>query len=89
MNLINETHKVFKTKIRAHRWHSVLTIPIDRAVMIKSVTGIVCLAKVQGWSCMFGERSITHHLGMPRIACFRRDGKGGDIMAVSWREPTR
>ncbi len=65
-------------QLAAKGWRPLDTIPRNRPVTIHSVTGIECIAKVQGGASV--------HNGM--IACWRRDGSVccGDIKAVAWRE---
>jgi len=67
-----------------NKWRPIDSIP-DRIVEVKTVTGIVCLAKRQGTvRCI----KRANRYGPRRCACFRRDKPcGGDVMAVKWREP--
>ena len=65
-------------------WEVPDTIPVTRPVLVKTVTGIVCKAKVRG-----GVRWIKRaERGRPRsVACVRLDGAtSGDVRAVGWRE---
>ncbi len=58
-------------------WNPVETIPRDRKVLVKTVTGMERIAKV------------VHNAGVVRgrVHCWRRDkGKTGDLQAVAWKE---
>lgn len=76
LRLVAETKA---SQLAAVGWLPLKTIPRDRPVMIHSVTGIECRAKVQDGASV--------HNGM--IACWRREGgvHCGHIKAVAWREP--
>lgn len=59
-------------------WKSIKTIPLGRKIIVKTVTGIVCLAQVYG---------MERHIRRGRISCLRRDRKNsGDVAAVAWKE---
>ncbi len=64
---------------RSGGWRHISEIPKDETVMIYSVKGIKCRAKVQTGATL-NEREFP-----PRIACWRCEGYGGDIMATTWR----
>ena len=58
-------------------WNPVETIPRDRKVLVKTVTGMERIAKV------------VHNAGVVRgrVHCWRCDkGKTGDLQAVAWKE---
>ncbi len=58
-------------------WNSIETIPRDRKVLVRTVTGMERVAKV------------VHGAGIlrGRVHCWRRDkGKTGDLQAVAWKE---
>lgn len=76
-------HDWHRQVVDATGWEPPDTIPTDRVVMVKTVTGIVCHAKVQG-----GTRWIKRaERGRPRsVACFRVDATRGDVRAIGWRE---
>ena len=66
-------------------WQSITTIPRDQEVLIRSVTGIECLARDQGTA----QIKLDKKTNKLTIHCWRRDlgrGKGGDINAVAWKE---
>ena len=65
------------------KWHPIESIPVDRHVIVKSVTGVVCRAKVSGRHRLYVENK-KH----PTVHCWRRDQDvpSGDIMAIAWRE---
>ncbi len=67
-------------------WQSIETIPLDRPVIVRSLTGIECLARTKNQRV----RWISKPAGRKpeRVYCWRIDGTGwGDISAVNWREP--
>lgn len=65
-------------------WQPVDTIPTDRVVTVKTVSGIVCLAKTNGSS---GWIRPADQWGPRRIGCFRKDRPtAGDVMAVAWKD---
>lgn len=72
-----------KWKWQLAGWKGIDTIPRDRAVTVLSVTGIVCRAKVQT------DARVNDRRFPARIACFRRDGRSGDIMAIQWKADRR
>lgn len=64
-------------------WENIKTIPTDKHIYIRSVTGIECIAKVQrpgGYPCkVIKSKSLKF-----KIQCFRKGV--GDITAISWME---
>ena len=67
-------------------WRSVARIPLDRAVVVKTVTGFVCRA----WTANPRRREVvpTSRWGPRRVACIRDDPRRTEVMAVAWREDT-
>jgi hypothetical protein len=57
-------------------WNPLETIPRDRKVLVKTVTGLERIAGVSR------DAGILHG----RIHCWRRDGRTGDLQAVAWKE---
>ncbi len=73
-------------RLEVSDWQPIDTIPIDRPVMVKSVTGIECLARTPNRR----TRWVREPSGCKpnRVSCWRVDGtRKGDISAVAWREP--
>ena len=61
-------------------WNPVETIPRDRKVLVRTVTGMERVAKV------------VHNADVirGRVHCWRRDkGRTGDLQAVAWKELDR
>ena len=73
---------------RVHKdWQPIQTMPFGRAVQVKSVKGVVCVA----WAPNNGRGLIkANRYGPDRVRCYRVDGnkRGGDIVAIEWRELT-
>jgi len=68
-------------------WRMITTIPRDRNVMVKSITGIECLAKVSANA----QIKLSKQTEQPMIHCWRKDltgkqNKSGDINAIAWKE---
>ncbi len=66
-------------------WRIISTIPRDRIIMIKSVSGIECWAKVAGNA----QVKVQKHTGKLTIACWRKGGRpsgSGDVNAIAWKE---
>jgi hypothetical protein len=64
------------------KWQAVSTIPLDREVIVFTVTGLERRAKAQGFYKHWGRTDIGS------VSCFTREpGKAsGDVQAVAWRE---
>jgi len=64
-------------------WQDIDTMPIDRPVWVKSVSGIECLAKRSKLAIKEADG-----YGRPRrIPCFRLDNNSyGDISVIAWKE---
>jgi hypothetical protein len=60
-------------------WNPIETIPRDRNVTIKTVTGLVRLAKV----------SRGAGIARGRIHCWGRGKITADLQAVAWKEPEK
>ena len=66
-------------------WRPIETIPTDRDVTVKTVSGIVCQAHVRRKGGLH-VRSADKY-GPARVYCFRKDGRTtSDVAAVAWRE---
>lgn len=71
-------------------WQDIRSIPTDRPVLVKTVTGIVTMART------YPVYSRTRWVMRPkrqcpfyRVSCYRLndDGKAiGDVRAIAWRE---
>lgn len=69
--------EVRKVNVAEADWNPIETIPRDRKVLVKTVTGMERIAKV------------VHNANVirGRVHCWRRDkGKTGDLQAVAWKE---
>jgi len=65
------------------KWRSVNIIPLKTPVKIKSVKGIICVAKV--CNHVRWIRRPDRQVPYRRILCRRLDGNNiGDIMAIGW-----
>lgn len=66
-------------------WSPIETIPTDRDVVVKTVSGIVCQARVRRKGGLHVRPADKW--GQKRVYCFRKDGRTtSDIAAVAWRE---
>ncbi len=69
--------KAVATEQEVGQWNPVETIPRDRDVLVKTVTGLERVARV-----VLNAKVIKD-----RIYCWRRDkGHTGDLRAVAWKE---
>jgi len=68
-------------------WNPITTIPLDRLVTVKTVTGIVCLARPRDLSTRWIRRE--DNWGPARVSCYRLDQNKriiGDIVATAWKD---
>ena len=64
-------------------WFDISLIPVDEYILVKSVTGVECEAKVRGKTAWIRE---ADRWGPRRVGCTRKTKNGtGDISAVAWR----
>lgn len=67
-------------------WRSVARIPLDRKIVVKTLTGLVCLA----WTQNTRQREFVpaSRWGPRRIACIQDNPERTQVMATAWRENT-